>query len=555
MKNILKRKNIIIILLFSIIVMIPMMFNYRYVGHDFEFHYINIKSILESLSFNNWFVNEPLTIIAGTFGYGTRFFYPPLPHLSAAYVFKFLQIFNINSILLSMRIIDWLTILLSGITFFLCAKKVFKNERISLLGSLFYMSAPYHLAEIYIRDAFSEMFIFIALPLIILGLLELKDENYKKFYIYFTLGYVIALYSHLSLSIYLTLILLLTFFPIYFKEIFKKKSIIYLIISSISILLFTAPFWLPLLEIKLSTDYAIFVPFYLTAKGDLQYSTLVFKDYLGFMLKHNYDYIRYHLQLSSTIMVIGSLVIFLKNKLWRNKTKLFFISFFFLSIIMTTRIFPWKYTPGILQTLQFPWRLALLVSFSGIILVMLFLDKFKDKRIFSKLCLFLVIFSLGELFYNTYHLNKKPDLDSISPVYGMGNEKEYLPFKTHQNKEYLKERGNDILVTGGNTKINILKDELKNLIFEIELDDQVKIELPRIYYIGYELQNDTKKIELKESEYGFLEANINESGTYELKYTGTKLMKISYILLSVNIILHLGYIIWTRKKDNDIIKK
>lgn len=538
MKSIIK-KNILIIFIFSIVVMLPMLWNFEYVGHDAEFHFLNIRSIVNQLSWNNWFVREPLSLIANNFGYGVRFFYPPMPHLIAAYIAKFLQLFNINNILISMRITGWLTILLSGITFYLLGKKIFKNNKVAMLGSLFYMSAPYHIAEIYIRDAFSEMFIFIAIPLIILGLLELKDKKYKNFYIYFTLGYTISIYSHMAVSIYLTLILLSTFFIVYLKEIFNKKSILWLIVSSVSILCFTAPFWLTLLEVKLSTDYTIFVPYYLTAKGDLQYSTLKLSEYLTFSKPHTFDNIRHHLQLSITLMIFVSMFISLKNKLWKKKTFLFLFLFFVLSVIMTTNLFPWAYIPSILQTLQFPWRLTLFVQFSGILLAMIFLNKISTQKWFGKVCILLMILCTAEMFYNTYHLDKTMDINNISTDYGMGNEKEYLPHKTTLNKEYYNNRTNDILILNGNATINIIKNDISDLIFEIEVKEESNVEFPRLYYIGYQLTNNKKNIEIKESENGFLQASINESGTYELKYTGTTLMKISYILFGLNLIIHL----------------
>lgn len=54
------------------------------------------------------------------------------------------------------------------------------------------MTAPYHLAQIFVRDSFSEMFILIAIPLIILGLLYLKEKRYKLFFLYFVGGYTLT---------------------------------------------------------------------------------------------------------------------------------------------------------------------------------------------------------------------------------------------------------------------------------------------------------------------------------------------------------------------------
>ena len=198
-----------IIFLASIIIMIPTMQKEYFKGHDTFFHVANINALKDQISLTNPLAKEPLKEIARNFGYGTRLFYPPIPHLIAAY---FTKIFS--NVKIGMRLTQWLTFFLSGLTFWLLAKKLFKNKKIALLGSILYMTAPYHLTEVFIRDAFSEMFIPISIPLIILGLLYLIEQNYFKFYLYFIIGYTLAIYSHLAMSIYFTIIIILTFFPI-----------------------------------------------------------------------------------------------------------------------------------------------------------------------------------------------------------------------------------------------------------------------------------------------------------------------------------------------------
>lgn len=76
----------------------------------------------------------------------------------------------------------------------------------------------------------------------------------SDFWCYSCGGYVIAIFSHIAMTIFLTIIILLTFFTVYFKQVFTKKNIAYLLIASALILLFTAAFWMPLLEMKLVRD-------------------------------------------------------------------------------------------------------------------------------------------------------------------------------------------------------------------------------------------------------------------------------------------------------------
>ena len=91
---------ILIIFMVSILIMLFDAHNGYIKGHDTDFHVSNISAIVDQLSWDNVTVQEPLKYMANDFGYGTRFFYPPIPHLLAAYIVKFLSIFHIYTICL-----------------------------------------------------------------------------------------------------------------------------------------------------------------------------------------------------------------------------------------------------------------------------------------------------------------------------------------------------------------------------------------------------------------------------------------------------------------------
>ena len=529
MKN--KSKYIIVIFIFSIIIMLIDLPNGYIKGHDTDFHLSNITAIVDMLSWDNLTVQEPLKYVGNNFGYGTRFFYPPLPHLTAAYITKILTVFNIDNVAIGMRITQWLTLFASGITFYLLSIKLFKSKKISMLLSLFYMTAPYHLAEIFVRDAFSEMFIPIAIPLIILGLLYLVEKNYKLFFTCFISGYTIAIYSHLAMTIYFTLIFLVTFFIIYFKQIFTKKHILYLIFASIIILLLTASFWMPMLEIKIKGSYGVFMPYYMTSKGALRFSTISISELFAFNREIDFHYIRFNLQLFVTILFFISIIFIFKKKMWKQKEWLFLLAFTILSSIMITSLFPWYYTPDILQTLQFPWRLALYIAFGVILISGIALKQIENKKYFNIIIGILLVLTLAGTYIYTDHLEESQiDINNINNEKCMGNQAEYLPEKAIKNKDYFDNRSNDIIIQSGSAEINIISDNVPDLTFEANILEKTTIELPRLYYMGYTLKLNDKTIELTESENGFLQATIDESGTYVLTYSKTTVMKIANIL-------------------------
>ena len=549
-----KSKYIIIIFIFSIIIMLIDLPNGYIKGHDTDFHLSNIKAITDMLSWDNLTVQEPLKYIGNDFGYGTRFFYPPLPHLTAAYITKILTLFNIDNVAIGMRLTQWITLFASGITFYLLGIKLFKSKKISMLLSLFYMTAPYHLAEIFVRDAFSEMFIPIAIPLIILGLLYLVEKNYKLFFTCFISGYTIAIYSHLAMTIYFTLIILVTFFIIYFKQIFNKKHILYLIFASITILLLTASFWMPMLEIKIKGSYGVFMPYYMTSKGALRYSTISILELFAFNREIDFHYIRFNLQLFVTILFFISIIFIIKKKIWKQKEWLFLLAFTIISCIMITSLFPWYYTPDILQTLQFPWRLTLYIAFGVILISGIALKQIENKKYFNIITGILLILTLVGIYVYTDHLEESQiDINNINNEKCMGNQAEYLPENAIKNKNYFDTRSHNIIIQSGSAEINIISDNVPDLTFEANISEKTTIELPRLYYMGYTLKLNDKTIELTESENGFLQATIDKSGTYVLTYSKTTIMKIANILsLGTFIIIIISIIALKIKKKKDI---
>lgn len=542
-------KFIIAIFIFSIIIMLMDVHNGYIKGHDTDFHLANITAIVDKLSWDNLTVQEPLKYIANDLGYGTRFFYPPIPHLTTAYITKILSIFNVGNVAIGMRITQWLTIFASGVTFYFLGEKIFKNKKIAMLLSLFYMTAPYHLAEIFVRDAFSEIFIPVAIPLIVLGLLYLIENKHKRFFLCFVGGYTLAIYSHLAMTIYFTLMLLVTFFVVYFKQIFTKKNILYLLLASGVTLLLTASFWMPMLEIKLKGSYGIFMQYYMTGKGGLKYSTIPIKELFTFNREIDFHFIRYNLQLFTTILFFISLFFIIKKKLWKQKIWIFLMAFTTLAIIMITNLFPWYYTPDILQTLQFPWRLVIYIAFGAILIAGISLKQIENKKCFKMMsCLFLLLTVLGTYIYIDHLEEPQIDIHNINNEKCMGNEKEYLPEKAINNLKYFENRNKDIIIESGMGEITKILDDVPDLTFQVNTSETMTIELPRIYYMGYRLEINGQEIELTESDNGFLQATIKESGTYTLTYEKTWIMKIANIIsLVTSIICIIILIIYIKK--------
>ena len=125
---------------------------------------------------------------------------------------------------------------------------------------------------------------------------------------------------------------------------------------------------------------------------------------------------------------------------------------------------------------------------------------------------------------------------------------EYLPNKAFENRKYIETRENVpiILDSENDEQINDFTKDGTNAEFKISKSgekENIEIELPYIYYIGYNVQyadegGNLHKVETYESENGFLCINVpNENITVNVKYTGTLLMKIAYIISAVTVLV------------------
>ena len=167
----------------------------------------------------------------------------------------------------------------------------------------------------------------------------------------------------------------------------------------------------------------------------------------------------------------------------------------------------------------------------------------------------LIFLTLITAYINIDHSTSEPiDLNDLNNQKSVGNQAEYLPEKALKNMEYYKSRTKDIIIEEGNGKINKTLDEVPNLTFEVVLDGEIKIELPRIYYQGYKLEINGEEVELQESENGFLEAVIKKSGTYKLTYEKTTIMKIANILSLITFLAILVILIRRKKLRKQIPK-
>ena len=518
-----------VILLVALITMLPMFTSNYKSSHDTKFHLANIDSLTEQIKDNFFFPSKIVGKIGNDFGYGTELFYPPLGHYSAAYINVV-----VNNPVISLEIVHFIGLLLSGITMYYLSKTISKNKFIGLLSAIIYMLFPYHLSNIYIRDALGESLVFIFIPLVFLGLYHLFHDDIKKFYLFFIIGYVGGMLSHLIIMCYLT-VLILVFLIFKYKTTLKYLK--QFIIASLFILGITSPFWIGLLQQKLLGNYNVFVDGVMVqgtwgnALNPLEY-LLVFKNMGTGEIKYYID-----------LIVLVLLIITLKNyKDNKNKFYKYILIFGIVCLILSSKLFPWDIFPKSFRLIQFPWRFETFVALAVSLIAPLCISKIKDKKALTLiLIIVMVLLSQPNLKQAT---NEVINPDNLEYWYGVGVQREYTPVNTVNHLDYYNTRNHDIIVVDGTGNVELINNDIPYLEFSVT--GNITVELPRLYYIGYTLvDEDDNKINFYENENGFIEAKVDD-GHYKLDFTGTSYDKLANVV-SIISILGLVLFVWRKK--------
>lgn len=548
-----KKEKIIIyfiIVVISIFACIPLMnSNLNMMIDDGIQHICRLMGTYQSLEEGQTFP-VIMSKFCNNFGYSWNIFYSPI----TAYlplIFKIIGVSFTGCIKLFM----FFSVLLSGIFMFWFVYRTTKSSKIGIIAASLYILAPYRLTDMYIRMAFSELVSFTFLPIVFLGLYNLFHEENKKEYI-LILGAVGIILTHLVMAMY-TAIFATIYVIINYKKLKDKVILKKILISILLILMITSFFTLPLLEHKLSADYEVF------KEGRME-RTEILKAYklsltqLIFTSKSDI-----HIYEIGLVSIVGIFLTPLAIKRIKENKTLFTMYIFSLisaivSLIMTLKIFPFEYLPGILKMLQFSFRMlefsSFFLSFVVAINFGVVIKHIKWKDVFI-IMLFICILTFT---YRT-KLNFKENFDEtrLWPALPLTSETirvhagmasmEYLPCRAFENRKYIENREDKAIVLEGDTLVEYEQKDETNMTFNIRnTKENTKIELPYIYYLGYRVtfeRNDGKKVNLKtyETANGFIGIDINEGeeGIIKVKYTGTPIMKISLIMSLVGVFIML----------------
>mgnify|MGYP001617474008 FL=1 len=354
-------------------------------------------------------------------GYGFGFplfnYYPPLPYLVG-------ELFRVVgfSFVDTAKLVFLISFIFSVVAMYFFSKEFFGKVG-GVLSSVFYIWAPYHAVDVYVRGAMNEAWAFIWFPLILLFGYKLITVHRSRFTILLALSWTGLFLSHnLMVLIFTPIFAIWCLFWLWrFKNL--VSSIKYLVSSSLLTLGLTAFFTLPaILEQKyvqvdtLINGYYEYIAHFATLNQlfisrfwGYGASVWMENDGMPFQIGHVH-------WILSLIILIVLVVLFLRKKLNPKLHTTYYILLFFILVgwfaafmAHSRSTFIWQLVPA-LKFVQFPWRFLTLVTFSFSFIVGSLVLLVPKKFIY----LVVGILSIGLIIFNwNYFL---PDGGKMGPL-------------------------------------------------------------------------------------------------------------------------------------------
>lgn len=587
--------NIAIIFIVSIFVCLPLLNKNCNIYIDDGIQHLCRLIGTEQTLVSKQFLPMIMSNFCNNFGYSWNIFYSPL----TAYIPLIFRIFSF-SFETCLKLFMFVVTVATGIAMYKFVIKITKNKNIAILASVLYIIAPYRITDMYVRMALAELTSFIFIPMVFSGMYSIINENKKSSFL--IIGASGLILTHTVVCMY-TAMLCFVYLIVFIRRL-NKKSILNLLVSLLMIVLITSFYWVGLAQHYFSTSYEVFVPGRMERVDVLNFyktslSQLVYTDQ-----EQNMIYEIGIVTFIGLLLTPIAIMKFEKQEKEKDFTKIYGL-FGILGIvltIMTLKIFPFEKLPGTFTMIQFTFRLFEFTSFFfAIISAVNFWILIKNFNIRDVIIISLIACLLTTIYGKKISYEKKYDeKDFIEPRRvtkdvgrinaGMASF-EYLPSKAFNClKTYIADRedvpiilnnsDNQITISdyeknGSNMKMKILKaspelangtdkvyevsEELTNeedTISEANQDDEsskanttsedIEIELPYIYYLGYRVKIDGKEVKYTESEHGFVQINIdkelNEEAEITVKYLGTNEMIIAF---AVSLVSTVSYAIFT----------
>jgi len=530
------KKNIIILLVLSIIPLVSLLHSGLPFTHDGQDHVARIANFYQNLQEGNiiprWAGNL-------NWGYGhpiLEFLYP-----GPSYFASFFHFFGF-SLVDSVKIVFGLGMLLSGIFMYLWLSAFLAPEA-SLIGSILYMYAPYRFVDLNVRGAIGENFVFIWLPLLLFCIYQLHKTKKISYVISGGIALALLILSHNAIS--LMFLPFIVFYGIYlFPRSASPKSYVLNFISLVVLgFILSAFFWVPaFVEGKYTLRNIVTVGGYLDRFVNL--NSLIYGQWnFGGSGQFTVQLGIIH-WLGLILSPFAAIYFFRKkNKLWILTLASFIYTFTAIFLMLSGSNFIWTKIM-ILQNFQFPWRFLSATTFGTAVLgavVFSVLPKKFGRYLIIAFCVLILVLS-KDYFYPRTYLQKHvsfytgiykgtTDTGESTPVWS-------VRFMEKSPKAHME-------VIDGNAKITETKRTSTYHEYDVKVKNKTLFAENTLYFPGWEIKANNKplQIQYQNMTYRGIMLFFLEPGNYrvQVQYKETKLRAFADAISVVAVFNILGF--------------
>ncbi|MFH1832959.1 MAG: 6-pyruvoyl-tetrahydropterin synthase-related protein [Candidatus Levyibacteriota bacterium] len=569
--NLLRRNfGLIVVLLLSILSILPLFHSGLFPIHD-DTQVARVYEMGKSLG-DGMFPVRWVADLGYGYGYPIFNFYAPF----AYYIGGLFTLLGFDA-LIATKIMMGLGVIFSGVFMYLLAKE-FWGEIGGITAGLFYVFAPYHALDIYVRGDVGEYYAYAFIPLVFLGLHKVfKEANRNKLNIKWiavgAFGYAGLITSHNLTAMMVTpfLIIVLLF---YYSIVCRKKelsAINYPLCVIFFGLLLSAFYWLPVfLEMKYTNvlsqigggadfrDHFICVGQLWDSPWGFGGSAKGCIDGLSFKIG------KLHLLIVLVLLIFSVWSTFKRKYLndiyhLSEETAAIFLSVIglILLIFLTLEISKpvWHAIP-LMAFFQYPWRFLLLISFFSSFLagsIFWYLKKLNFLAIFvSFFLIFILIFFNLKLFSpQNFNLKNASDYTNEIALKWVTSRvsDEYMPKDFFKPKSFEQISTKIISSEDKPIIINVLSSKTQSFTAKVYALDHASVLLNIAYFPAWNVFIDEKVFNYQITNQGLRIEFPKGEHNLTVKFIETPIERISNILSLIGITVIIIGIIYARKRS------
>ena len=480
-------------------------------GDDLDFHLGRLTSIAECLKAGNLRPGVYPKYFGGM-GYGPGLFYPGF----FLYPFAVLMTLGASDIDVY-RLWMIASVIASGIAMYVSVRRLGYDKVSAGLSALCVVLASYHTTDLYIRNAFGEVMAFVFLPLIIAEVLRIIDgKGNSAVLAFFAAG---MLFSHVlsaAMTAFLCVIIVLS----KVREM-GRDTLRDLIVAALLALGIAAIFVIPFVEQYVTSP--IWGDTGLLGSID-QWAVPLNRAFLALPTDLGSNFTP-PAGIGIGLVAVGVLGLIFGDGTIRRLSAIAFVFLF-----MATGLFPWHALAPVLGTLQFPWRLYLIVTVCLCLCAGPVGERIAVNRnvyVFALSTVMLISFAYNA---NAIVGTGDDEIQNSHPYFPAGCE--YLPKGANYG---------DIMAKSQNPQPPFSWQGSAGRVFYLDAGD---ITLPVIYYPGYAAKADGRQLAVTKSVDGYVTVNtagLSPGTEVSVTYPGTWLFRvapwISVIALLIAIVL------------------